>query len=189
MVIHPGNSGWQPGLLPGHTGFKGSWLSIFRRIRCKRDRICGCAPRPRRAWRGCERLIRPLPRSSATNPRDPAVLTNLCAKHNRRLSIHMAAQPTMRSLSYNTRSKPTHTCDGTSPLFEAVRQSPGVPAPPVNVTSDKCYETGNGLGYRRKRPLGGKKKKKKGLTPIAACKGCAERFDPRPIAVRLHPSR
>jgi CDP-glucose 4,6-dehydratase len=152
--------------LTGHTGFKGSWLSIW--LKDLGANLTGFALPPpttpslfevAKVSRGMTSIIGDI--------RDPAVLTKALCDARPEIVIHMAAQPIVR-LSYE---QPVETYStnvmGLVHLFEAVRQSPGVRAV-VNVTSDKCYENREWVwGYRESEPMGGH-------DPYSSSKGCAE---------------
>jgi CDP-glucose 4,6-dehydratase len=152
--------------LTGHTGFKGSWLSIW--LKDLGADLTGFALSPptkpslfevANVSSGMTSIIGDI--------RDPAVLTRALCDARPEIVIHMAAQPIVR-LSYE---QPIETYStnvmGLVHLFEAVRKSPGVRAI-VNVTSDKCYENKEWVwGYRESEPMGGH-------DPYSSSKGCAE---------------
>jgi CDP-glucose 4,6-dehydratase len=152
--------------LTGHTGFKGSWLSIW--LKQLGADVTGFALPPStqpnlfeaaRVAAGMTSVIGDI--------RDRAVLERALRDASPEIVIHMAAQPIVR-LSYD---QPVETYStnvmGLVHLFEAVRKSPGVRAI-VNVTSDKCYENKEWVwGYRETDPMGG-------YDPYSSSKGCAE---------------
>ena len=152
--------------LTGHTGFKGSWLSVW--LKDLGAELTGYALSPptkpslfevANVSSGMTSIIGDI--------RDPAALTKALCDARPEIVIHMAAQPIVR-LSYE---QPVETYStnvmGLVHLFEAVRKSPGVRAV-VNVTSDKCYENKEWVwGYRESEPMGG-------YDPYSSSKGCAE---------------
>jgi CDP-glucose 4,6-dehydratase len=152
--------------LTGHTGFKGSWLSIW--LKDLGADLTGFALSPPTK----PSLFEVADVSSGMTSiigdiRDAAVLTKALCDAQPEIVIHMAAQPIVR-LSYE---QPVETYStnvmGLVHLFEAVRKSPGVRAV-VNVTSDKCYENKEWVwGYRESEPMGGH-------DPYSSSKGCAE---------------
>jgi CDP-glucose 4,6-dehydratase len=141
-------------LLTGHTGFKGSWLTLW--LRELGADVTGYALAPDAMpslflAAGVERACRHLVADVRDLPRLRAVL------HETRpdLVFHLAAQPIVR-LSYE---RPVETIEtnvlGTVYLLEAVRQE-GRPCAVVVVTSDKCYENRErSHGYREDEPMGG----------------------------------
>jgi CDP-glucose 4,6-dehydratase len=152
--------------LTGHTGFKGSWLSIW--LKDLGADLTGFALSPPTK----PSLFEVADVSSGMTSiigdiRDAAILTKALSDARPEIVIHMAAQPIVRR-SYE---EPVETYStnvmGLVHLFEAVRKSPGVRAV-VNVTSDKCYENKEWVwGYRESEPMGGH-------DPYSSSKGCAE---------------
>jgi CDP-glucose 4,6-dehydratase len=167
VVMNPGQF-WagRRVFLTGHTGFKGSWLSIW--LKDLGANVTGFAlPPPTTPSLFEVANISSGMTSIIGDIRDPAVLTKALCEAQPEIVIHMAAQPIVR-LSYE---QPVETYStnvmGLVHLFEAVRQSPGVRAV-VNVTSDKCYENREWVwGYRESEPMGGH-------DPYSSSKGCAE---------------
>jgi CDP-glucose 4,6-dehydratase len=138
-------------LLTGHTGFKGSWLSLW-----------------------LQDLGADVTGYSIDVPTDPSLydaalasLRSSVDKAGPEIIIHMAAQSLVRR-SY---ADPVGTYDtnimGTVNLLEAVRDESGVRVIIV-VTSDKCYDNEEReQGYREGDPMGG-------YDPYSSSKGCAE---------------
>jgi CDP-glucose 4,6-dehydratase len=152
--------------LTGHTGFKGSWLSIW--LKQLGADVTGFAlpPSTQPNLFGVARIAAGMT-SIIGDIRDRAALERALRDASPEIVIHMAAQPIVR-LSYD---QPVETYStnvmGLVHLFEAVRKSPGVRAI-VNVTSDKCYENKEWVwGYRETDPMGG-------YDPYSSSKGCAE---------------
>lgn len=153
-------------LLTGHTGFKGSWLSLW--LQSMGAEVVGYALVPptnpslfevAAVGKGMTSIIGDI--------RDLAHVSAVFAKHKPEIVFHMAAQPLVR-YSY---SEPVETYAtnvmGTVHVLEAVRNTPGVKAV-VNITTDKCYENREWVwGYRENEPMGG-------YDPYSNSKGCAE---------------
>jgi CDP-glucose 4,6-dehydratase len=152
--------------LTGHTGFKGSWLSLW--LHRMGANVTGYALAPPTEPSLFELAdIADLVSSHIGDVRDAAVLASVLTEAAPEIVIHMAAQPLVRE-SYRS---PAETYEvnvmGTVNLFEAVRQCPTVRAL-VNVTTDKCYENKEwAWGYRENEPLGG-------YDPYSSSKGCSE---------------
>lgn len=156
--------------LTGHTGFKGSWLSLW--LQSLGANVMGYSLQPptqpnlfelAQVERGMTSVIGDI--------RDLAHLQQVMQDFQPEIVIHMAAQPLVRQ-SYKT---PVDTYSvnvmGTANLLEAVRQTnlknPSVKAV-VNITSDKCYENREWVwGYREQDALGG-------YDPYSSSKACAE---------------
>ena len=155
-----------PVFITGHTGFKGSWLSlILGQLGAK---ISGYAlpPTDERGLYVTARVADGI-KSTIADVRDVKNLCRAMADAAPTVVFHLAAQPLVR-VSY---ARPVETYDvnvmGTVNFLEAVRQTPSVRAAIV-VTSDKCYEnTGLSSGYRENDPMGGS-------DPYSSSKGCVE---------------
>jgi CDP-glucose 4,6-dehydratase len=153
-------------LLTGHTGFKGSWLSLW--LQSIDAQVVGYAlPPPTEpslfdvagVGKGMTSIIGDI--------RDLSKLQAVFTQYKPEIVIHMAAQPLVR-YSYQS---PVETYStnvmGTVHLLEAVRTSPGIKAV-VNITTDKCYENREWVWpYRESEPMGG-------YDPYSNSKGCAE---------------
>jgi CDP-glucose 4,6-dehydratase len=153
-------------LLTGHTGFKGSWLSLW--LQAMGAKVIGfaLAPPTQPSLYEIAKVDKGI--SSITGDvRNLSALRAACAKNKPEIVIHMAAQALVR-LSY---SDPVETYStnvmGSVNLLEAARQARSVKAV-INVTSDKCYENREWVwGYRENEPMGG-------YDPYSNSKGCAE---------------
>jgi CDP-glucose 4,6-dehydratase len=153
-------------LMTGHTGFKGSWLSLW--LQQLGADLTGYALAPPTNPNLFEvASVDASMRSVIADIRDPAALTKAMQEAKPDIVIHMAAQPLVR-YSYQAPVETYATnVMGTVHLLEAVRQTPSVRAV-VNVTSDKCYENKEWpWGYRENEPMGG-------YDPYSNSKGCAE---------------
>lgn len=152
--------------LTGHTGFKGSWLSLW--LQSMGAELSGFALSPptdpdlftvARVADGMASIIGDI--------RDYESVHAAMAAFQPEIVIHMAAQPLVR-LSY---SEPVATYAtnvmGTVHVLEAARQLGSVRAI-VNVTTDKCYENKEWVwGFREDEPMGG-------YDPYSNSKGCSE---------------
>lgn len=152
--------------LTGHTGFKGSWLSLW--LQSMGAELYGYALNPPTNPALFEEANVAQGMSSTIGDiRDYASLLAALKQSQAEIVIHMAAQPLVR-LSYD---QPVETYAtnvmGTVNLLEAIRKVDGVRAV-VNVTTDKCYENQEWVwGYREDEPMGGH-------DPYSNSKGCAE---------------
>jgi CDP-glucose 4,6-dehydratase len=153
-------------LVTGHTGFVGSWLSLW--LSDLGANVVGfgvgpsATPNAFEAFRLGERIT-----DIRGDVRDAEAFTAAMQEHRPDIVFHLAAQPLVRE-SY---AQPLLTYQvnvmGTVNLFEAVRQTQSVFAV-VNATSDKCYENREWpYAYRETDPMGG-------FDPYSSSKGCAE---------------
>lgn len=152
--------------LTGHTGFKGSWLSLW--LNSLGAIVKGYALEPvttpdlfsvAKVGEDIESVIDDI--------RDLDTLRTSMQVFNPDVLIHMAAQPLVR-YSYE---EPVETYStnvmGTVNVLESARNCPNLKAI-VNVTTDKCYENKEWVwGYREDDPMGGH-------DPYSSSKGCAE---------------
>lgn len=150
----------------GHTGFKGSWLSIW--LHSLGACVTGYALEPP-TDPSLFALARvgELVTSVIADVRDLERLKAEMALASPEIVIHMAAQPLVRD-SYKI-PVDTYAINvmGTVHLLEAVRACPSVRAV-VNVTTDKVYENREwAWGYRENEPFGG-------YDPYSNSKGCSE---------------
>lgn len=152
--------------LTGHTGFKGSWLSLW--LQQMGAQLTGYAlPAPAGPSLFAAADVAAGMRSLHGDIRDAASLTAAMQAARPEIVIHMAAQALVRhSYAHPVETYSTNVM-GLVNFFEAVRATPGVRAV-VNVTSDKCYENREWpWGYRENEALGG-------YDPYSNSKACAE---------------
>ncbi len=152
--------------MTGHTGFKGSWLSIWLR-ELGADVIGYSLAPPSEPNNFVATRLRERITHIHGDIRDLDRLMETFKKYQPEFVFHLAAQPIVR-LSYKD---PKLTFDtnvgGTANVLEAVRKTTSVKVL-VNVTSDKCYENKEWVwGYRENDLMGGH-------DPYSASKGCAE---------------
>lgn len=152
--------------LTGHTGFKGSWLSLWLQSMGAEVHGYALAPETNPALFEVADVARGM-HSTLGDVRDDAALHATMAAARPEIVLHLAAQPLV-PLSY---AAPVDTFAtnvmGTVHLLEACRQVPGIRAVVV-VSSDKCYENREQpQGYRESDPMGGH-------DPYSASKGCTE---------------
>lgn len=152
--------------LTGHTGFKGSWLSLW--LRELGAEVTGYARRPPTDVNLFESADVAQGMTSVIGEIcDAGFLAATLAEARPDIVIHMAAQPLVRYSYDNPVETYSTNVMGLVALLEAVRQTDSVRAA-VNVTSDKCYENREWLwGYRETDPMGG-------FDPYSSSKGCAE---------------
>ena len=154
-------------LLTGHTGFKGSWLSLW--LQTLGARVCGLAlePSTEPALFNVAHVAQGMEHDHRGDIRDFSAVLAPMEAFRPEIIIHLAAQPLVR-LSYQ---QPVETYAtnvmGTVHVLEAARQTGSVRAI-VNITTDKCYENREWVwGYREDEPMGGH-------DPYSSSKGCAE---------------
>ncbi|ADL56841.1 CDP-glucose 4,6-dehydratase [Gallionella capsiferriformans] len=153
-------------LLTGHTGFKGSWLSLW--LQSMGAQVVGFALAPPTKpslfeVAGIEQGMT----SIIGDIRDLVHLRSVLTEHQPEIVIHMAAQPLVRYSYIEPVETYSTNVMGVVNLLEAVRSTRSVKAV-VNVTTDKCYENREwAWGYRENEAMGG-------YDPYSSSKGCAE---------------
>ena len=153
-------------LVTGHTGFKGSWLSLW--LQRLGARVTGYSlPAPTKPSLFDSAAISEGMDSILGDVRDLDSLHKAMARSQAEVVLHFAAQSLVRSSYENPIETYEINVMGTAKLLEAVRRVPGVRAV-VIVTSDKCYENREWVwGYRENEAMGGR-------DPYSSSKGCAE---------------
>ena len=153
-------------LLTGHTGFKGSWLSLW--LDALGAEVTGYALDPPTQPSLFEQAkVSTFVHSIYGDIRDFTRLKNALAECHPSVVIHMAAQSVVRRGYEDPIETYSSNVMGSVHLLEAVRQL-GQPCSVIVVTSDKCYENREwDWGYRENDPLGGD-------DPYSNSKACAE---------------
>ena len=152
--------------LSGHTGFKGSWVSLW--LQSMGAIVKGYSLEPNtKPNLFTEANVEENMNSEFGDIRNLNQISKSMLDFNPDILIHMAAQPLVR-LSYQE-PVDTYTTNviGTVNVLEAARGCPNLKAI-VSVTTDKCYENNEwDWGYRENEPMGGH-------DPYSSSKGCAE---------------
>lgn len=153
-------------LVTGHTGFKGSWLTLW--LQQLGAQVVGFALEPptrpslfetARAKEGIDSVIGDI--------RDLDRLSAVVVEHKPEIVFHLAAQAIVREGYSDPVSTYSINVLGTVHLLEALRRA-GCARVIVNVTSDKCYENRERIRpYRENEPLGG-------FDPYSNSKACSE---------------
>ncbi|HWQ27126.1 MAG TPA: CDP-glucose 4,6-dehydratase [Chlorobaculum sp.] len=170
-------------LVTGHTGFKGSWLSIW--LNMLGAEVAGYALEPLTASDNFVLSgIGAQMHHNTGDIRDFDKLGKCFDSFRPEIVFHLAAQPLVRE-SYNT-PRDTYEVNvlGTVNLLECCRLSDSTRVI-VNITTDKCYENKEWVwGYRENDRLGGH-------DPYSSSKACSELvteayrksfFDPKELA-------
>jgi CDP-glucose 4,6-dehydratase len=153
-------------LLTGHTGFKGSWLSLW--LQSMFAHVTGyslASPTNPSLFETAD--VAQGMYSVIGDIRDLTKLQDVFTEHQPEIVFHMAAQPLVRYSYQNPVETYSTNVMGTVNLLEAVRNNRRVKAV-LNVTTDKCYENREWIwSYRENEPMGG-------FDPYSNSKGCAE---------------
>ncbi|MBI5245422.1 MAG: CDP-glucose 4,6-dehydratase [Elusimicrobia bacterium] len=152
--------------LSGHTGFKGSWLSIW--LHRMGALVLGYAldPPTKPSLYDLCRVGRLLD-SRIADIRDAGRLARAMRAARPEVAFHLAAQPLVRRSYQEPLETYSTNVMGTANFLEAARRCPGVRSIVV-VTTDKCYENQERLRpFQENEPLGGH-------DPYSSSKACAE---------------
>ncbi len=152
--------------LTGHTGFKGSWLSLWLQQMGAIVQGYSLAPDTDPSL-FLEADVSNGMQSEIADIRDRKRLTESMREFDPEIVIHMAAQPLVRKSYANPVETYETNVMGTVNLLEACRQCANIKSIVV-VTTDKCYENKETIyGYREHDPMGGH-------DPYSSSKGCTE---------------
>jgi len=153
-------------LITGHTGFKGSWLTLW--LNELGADVVGYSLPPNTEPSLYHVInLQDKCKSVFGDIRDREQLKKVFKDEKPEIVFHLAAQPLVR-LSYH---EPVETYEtnviGTLNVLEAARNCPSVKAF-VNITTDKCYENKEiAQGYKENEPMGGH-------DMYSSSKGCVE---------------
>lgn len=154
-------------LVTGHTGFKGSWLSIWLNELGAEVVGLGLEPysdKDNFVLSGIGKKIKADIRADIRNYQN---IKEIFDEYQPEIVFHLAAQPLVR-LSYEIPVETYLTnVMGTINVLEAIRETDSVKVG-VMVTTDKCYDNKEQMrGYKEDDPLGG-------YDPYSSSKGACE---------------
>lgn len=151
----------------GHTGFKGSWLSLL--LHTLGAKVHGYALNPPTvpSLFKIANVADVIESDTRANLSDVTSLQRALEATNPKVVFHLAAQPLVRESYANPLNTFATNIMGTANLLEAVRSVNGIEAV-VIITTDKVYENREwAYPYREVDPLGGH-------DPYSASKAAAE---------------
>lgn len=154
-------------LVTGHTGFKGSWLSIWLHELGAKVVGVGLDPYSEKDNFVLSGIGNKINADIRADIRDGQKMKEIFAEYQPEIVFHLAAQPLVR-LSYYI---PVETYEanvmGTIHIMEAIRATKSVKVG-VMITTDKCYDNCETLeGYVETDPFGG-------YDPYSSSKGACE---------------
>ena len=154
-------------MVTGHTGFKGSWLSIWLNI--LGAKVVGYALDPtsdKGNYCACH-LDKRLYADLRGDTRDIKRLDDVVKEFKPEIIFHLAAQALVRTSYEHPRETFETNIMGSANVMEVMRNNDNVKAA-VMITSDKCYENKEHIwGDKETDRMGGE-------DPYSASKGCTE---------------
>lgn len=154
-------------LVTGHTGFKGSWLSIW--LTMMGAKVVGYSLDPTSSkgnFSACH-LDKKLYADVRGDVRDFEKLNSTIEHYQPEFIFHLAAQALVRTAYQFPRETYETNLMGSLNVLESVRRNTCVKNV-IMITSDKCYENVEQIwGYKETDRMGG-------YDPYSASKGCAE---------------
>ena len=142
-------------LITGHTGFKGSWMSVW--LSLLGAEIYGYSLNPPTNpslydLLGIQKLLR---KEQIADIGDFELLKAFMAQTQPEILFHLAAQPLVRESYSNPLTTIMTNVIGTANVLEAARVLSTIKVF-VNVTTDKCYDNiGFSVAYNENNKLGG----------------------------------
>ncbi|MCW7490396.1 CDP-glucose 4,6-dehydratase [Leptospira meyeri] len=153
--------------ITGHTGFKGSWLSLWLSSMGANVHGYSLASPTNPNLFSLAKIESLLASHIIGDVRDYEGLSRNLKDSRAEIVFHLAAQPLVRRSYSNPIETYSTNVMGTVNILESVRHTDTVKAL-VNVTTDKCYENQEWIwAYRENEPMGG-------FDPYSSSKGCSE---------------
>ncbi len=153
-------------LLTGHTGFKGSWLTLWLN-ELGADVIGFSKDIPTEPSLYKEAKVNDKIISIMADIQNFDAIKKTIQEHKPEIIIHMAAQSLVRKSYLEPIETYSTNVMGTVNLLESVKKSDKTKVV-INVTSDKCYEnTDSKYNFVEEDPMGG-------YDPYSSSKGCSE---------------
>ena len=154
-------------LVTGHTGFKGSWLSIWLHELGAEVVGVGLEPYSEKDNFVLSSIGKKIKADIRADIRDGEKMKEIFKQYQPEIVFHLAAQPLVR-LSYEIPVETYQTnVMGTINIMEAIRVTDSVKVG-VMITTDKCYDNKEQMrGYKEDDPFGG-------YDPYSSSKGACE---------------
>jgi len=141
-------------LVTGHTGFKGSWLTMWLH-HLGADTHGLALPPENDQWLFAQAGLDQRCRHRVGDVRDYAAVKACLEQVRPDVILHLAAQPIVRASYVDPVGTAATNIMGSVHVMEAVRELK-LPCSVVMVTSDKCYENREWpFAYRENDPMGG----------------------------------
>lgn len=154
-------------LITGHTGFKGTWLSLW--LDSMGAKVSGFSLKPNKNqffYRSVQKKIS-FKYNIYGDIRNKVALNKAISRIKPQIIIHLAAQPLV-SVSYSDPVKNYEiNINGTLNILDSIKKNRSIKVL-LNVTTDKCYKNNEkNISFVECDPLGG-------LDPYSSSKACSE---------------
>lgn len=154
-------------LVTGHTGFKGSWLSIWLTMLGAKVVGYSLLPQYERCNYISSNINKHIYADIKGDLRDSEKLESVIEKYKPEMIFHLAAQALVKDSYVIPKETYGINVMGTINVLEAIRKFDFVKTA-IMITSDKCYENIEQIwGYRENDRMGG-------YDPYSSSKGCME---------------
>ncbi len=154
-------------LITGHTGFKGSWLSLYLNILGSELYGYSLEPETNPSLYKEAMIDEIMSKSLIGNINDLSQLRSFFKETQPSILFHLAAQPIVKDSFLNPIETLETNIIGTAKVIKAALECDSIESI-VIITSDKCYkDQERSKGYREEDPLGGN-------DPYSASKAAAE---------------
>jgi CDP-glucose 4,6-dehydratase len=153
--------------LTGHTGFKGSWFSIFLNLVGAKVVGYSLKPNTNPNLYDLVKLDKEIHKTIFGDIRDYNKLKNCIKKFSPDFVVHMAAQPLVRESYVNPKYTYEVNTQGTINILNILNELQSIQAALI-ITTDKVYLNTNKKNYYEENDLLG------GFDPYSNSKSCAE---------------
>ena len=153
--------------LTGHTGFKGSWFSIFLNLLGAKVAGYSLKPNSNTNLYDLAKLDKEIHKTTFGDIRDYSKLKNSIKKFSPDFVVHMAAQPLVRESYINAKYTYEVNTLGTVNILNILNEIKFIKSALI-ITTDKVYLNNNKKNYYEENDLLG------GFDPYSNSKSCAE---------------
>ena len=160
------NFGQKKVFITGHTGFKGSWLSIFLTYLGAEVTGYSLLPNTRPSLFNLANIKKIIKKSIISDVRNYSKLKNEIKKSKASIVFHLAAQPLVRYSYLDPKETFDTNFSGSLNVLECIKQNKRVKTG-IIITTDKVYDISNNKIFKEEDKLGG-------LDPYSSSKVCVE---------------
>jgi CDP-glucose 4,6-dehydratase len=153
--------------LTGHTGFKGSWFSIFLNLLGAKVAGFSLKPNTNPNLYDLAKLDKEIHKTTFGDIRDYSKLKNSISKFSPDFIVHMAAQPLVRESYVNPKYTYEVNTLGTVNILNILNEIKFIKSALI-ITTDKVYLNNNKKNYYEESDIFG------GFDPYSNSKSCAE---------------